>query len=94
MPFQYTLYVIGCLCCQSVDVGMDEAHREKERTNSWGISKVQTMSIYPVATKVLRDRASRFTATCNQMNASCEQMRSKKGPQCACSIRRDVGQAF
>ena len=45
-----------------------------------------------VALKLLRDQAPRVTATCNQMNALSQQLRSKKDPHCALSIRRDVGQ--
>ena len=43
---------------------------------------------------LLRERAVRLTVTCSQMNAPLEQLRSIKGPQCACSIRRDVGQGL
>ena len=32
-----------------------------------------------------------LNATCNQMNAPCEQLRSKKVPHCAWSIQRNVG---
>ena len=34
------------------------------------------------------------TATCNQMNAPCEHLRSRKAPQCVWSIGRDVGQVL
>ena len=44
--------------------------------------------------KLLRKGAARRTATWSQMNAPCKQLRSMKGPQCAWSIRRDVGQGL
>ena len=67
-------------------------HRDKERASSEWISKFKTLSSSHVALKLLRDRAPRLTATCNQMNAPCEQLRSKKDPHGAWFIRRDVGQ--
>ena len=67
-------------------------HRDKKRASSERISNFKTMSSSHVSLKLLRDRALRLTATCNQMNASCEQLRSKKEPHCAWSIRGDVGQ--
>ena len=38
------------------------------------------------------DQAAIFSATCNQMNAPCEQLSSNKVPNCAWSIRQDVDQ--
>ena len=38
--------------------------------------------------KFLSDGAAKITATCNQMNTPCEQLRSKKGPHCAFSLTR------
>ena len=34
------------------------------------------------------------TGTCNQMNALCEHLWSKKAPECVWYIRRDVGQVL
>ena len=36
----------------------------------------------------------RLTATCNQMNAPCEKLRSKKSPPFSWLIPRDVGQGY
>ena len=44
--------------------------------------------------KLLRQGAARQTATWSQMNAPCKQLRSMKGPQCAWSIRQDLGQVL
>ena len=66
-------------------------HRDKKKASSEWISKFKTLSSSHVALKLLRDRAPRLTATCNKMNALSEQLRSKKDPHGASSIRRDVG---
>ena len=66
----------------------------KINTNFQWISKLETMSVFHVELKWFRDRAARLTATCNQIDAPCEQLPSKKAPDCAWSIQQDVGQGL
>ena len=40
------------------------------------------------------DQVASLTATCNQMNAPCEQLRSKKVPHWTSPTPRDVGQVL
>ena len=47
---------------------------------------------FAVCWNILRDRAAKFAATCNQISATCEQLPSEDCPYCAWSIRQDVGQ--
>ena len=44
--------------------------------------------------KLLKKQTARRTATWSQMNAPCKQLRSMESPQCATSIRQNVGQGF
>ena len=73
---------------------MAETSQGKLRTNLEASSKVETLTIIDAGQKIFRDRTARFNAACNQMNAPLKQLRSKKLPQCAWSIRRDVGQGL
>ena len=43
---------------------------------------------------LVRERPAMLIATCSQMNAPVEQLRSMKCPQCASSIWWDIGQAL
>ena len=73
---------------------MGETIQGKIRTNSEASSKVETLSIIDEAQKFFRHPAASLLAACTQMNAPLKQLRSKKLPQCAWSIRRDVGQGL
>ena len=71
---------------------MGETSQRKIRNNPEASSKVETLSIIDAAQKFFRDRTATLNAACNHMNALLKQLQSKKLPQCAWSIRRDVGQ--
>ena len=73
---------------------MGEASQRKIRNNPEASSKVETLSIIDAAQKFFRDRTATLNAACNHMNALLKQLQSKKLPQCAWSIRRDVGQGL
>ena len=73
---------------------MGETSQRKTRNNPEASSKVETLSIIDAAQKFFRDRTATLNAACNQMNALLKQIQSKKLPQCAWSIRRDVGQGL
>ena len=90
-------YHLRIFCWKNSDLTIDETYQAEKRPTSEGISKLQRMSTIHVALKtlkLLRDRAARLTATCNQMNAQCVQFQSKKDPHCVCSIQRDVEQGL
>ena len=73
---------------------MGETSQRKIRNNPEASSKVETLSIIDAAQKFFRDRTATLNAACNHMNALLKQLQSKKLPQCAWSIRRDVGQGL
>ena len=71
---------------------MGETSQGKIRNNPEASSKAEIFSIIDAAQKFFRDRTARLPAVSNHMNAPCKQLRSKKVPHCAWSIRRDIGQ--
>ena len=73
---------------------MGETSQRKIRNNPEASSKVETLSIIDAAQKFFRGRTATLNAACNHMNALLKQLQNKKLPQCAWSIRRDVGQGL
>ena len=71
---------------------MAETSQGKLRTNLEAVAKSKHLAL------LTQDRNFSETelraAACNQMNAPLKQLRSKKLPQCAWSIRRDVSQGL
>ena len=73
-------------------------------SNNWSLTKLgrikievtqrkyQLLNTVEVVLMFVVDQAAIFSATCNQMNAPCEQLSSNKVPNCAWSIRQDVDQ--